>query len=323
MFGLFRKKSQVEALIAADGMEHAVDRFAEIIVRKIPTAEVAYQFILEELDGARMGNAASQKYARNSGIAEVEYRGALNRSIPEVDGPDGPQQLLLALSLQINNQELMAEFRCRIGDKIMRKFKLGKYGDVEERVQRLSQTLRDVLIDDKDVMPALTPKIPAPVGAEARHIRNRERNIASARELLEQLKKMTGDSTEEIIERALGDAHGTKLPARTNSAVASVPKNYAIKPNGFTVEDAESGDGLAAIIRDGMFHGAVLISDTGAQGPLAPWPLDKNPFSDDNHFFGKGSSPQGPWSFSVRPSVPFSQILRETREEYARAGASS
>lgn len=101
------------------------------------------------------------------------------------------------------------------------------------------------------------------------------------------------------------------------------PKNYTIKPNGFIVEDIESGDGLAAVIKDGVFHGVVLISDIGAQGPLTPWPLNKNPFEDDNHFFGTGMSPQGQWSFSIHPSVPFSQILREAREQYAKVGASN
>lgn len=323
MFGLFRKKSQLEALIAADGLEHVVDRFAEIIARKIPATEVAYQFILAELDGAHMGNASSQAYAKSSGISEIEYRGALNRSIPEVDGPEGPQQLLLALSLQIRNQKLMAEFRCRIGDKIMRKFKLGKYGNVKDRVQCLVQTLSDILVDDKDVMPALTSRIPAPAGAKARHIHNRNKNIASAKELLDQVKRITGESTEAVIERALNCAEGARSPSQEEKSATRVPKNYTIQPNGFTVEDPESGDGLAAIIKDGIFHGAVLISDIGAQGPLAPWPLNKNPFEDDNHFFGTGTSPQGDWSFSIRPSVPFSQILREAREQYARVGASS
>src|SRR5690606_2938818 len=90
-------------------------------------------------------------------------------------------------------------------------------------------------------------------------------------------------------------------------------KNYSIKSNGFTVDDAESGDGVAAIIRDGQFHGAVSMKGVGT-GPLAPWSVSKNPFEDDNHFFGSGMSPQGPWSFSIRPSAPFSQILREARE---------
>lgn len=318
MFSLFRKKSQVEALIASDGLEHAVDRFADVIARRIPTAEVAYQFILEELDGAQMGNAASQAYAKSSGISETEYQGALNRSIPEVDGPEGPQQLLMALTSQITKRELMAEFRCSIGDKIMQKFKIGKYGDVDDRVNRLLQTLCGILIKDKDVMPALTTKIPAPASARATHINNRQKNIATAQALLQQIQIMTRESTETVIERALNNDYETESLPHEEKDAERLPKNYLIQPNGFTIEDRESGDGITAVIKDGMFHGAVVISDSGAQGALAPWPLHRNPFEDDTHFFGAGSSPQGRWSFSIRPSVPFSQILQEARERFER-----
>lgn len=127
MFSLFRKKTQVEKLIDSDGFEHATDRFAEVIAKKLPSREIAYQFILQELDGARLGSASSQRFARNSGINQIEFIGALEKSIPEVDGQDGPQQLLLSLSLQISNQEKKAEFRCRIDENIMRTFGLGKY----------------------------------------------------------------------------------------------------------------------------------------------------------------------------------------------------
>lgn len=128
VFGFFRKKTQLEQLIAKDGIEHATERFAEIISRKLPTREIAYQFILEELDGASQGNAASMRFAQSSGIPPTEYKAALSNSNPEVDGPDGPQQQLLALSLNLaNNQALMAEFRCKVDDKIMRRFSLGKY----------------------------------------------------------------------------------------------------------------------------------------------------------------------------------------------------
>ena len=34
MFGLFKKKTQLQQLIAKDGMEHVTERFAEIIDRK-------------------------------------------------------------------------------------------------------------------------------------------------------------------------------------------------------------------------------------------------------------------------------------------------
>lgn len=318
MFSFFRKKTKIELLIEAEGIERASEHLATIVAQKIPNAEIAYQFILEELDGARMGNTASQTYARNSGISEFEYRGALNRSNPDVDGPDGPQQLLARICLQLSRQELMADLRCRTGDKIMQKFKLGKYADTEDWLSRLLQNLKDLLVDDKDVMPALTSKIPVPAGAQKRHISNRERNIAAAKDTLKQLKAMTGSSTEAIIERALNDAHGYSLELEHVIARNGDSQNYTIMPEGFKIKDHESGDELAAIIKDGMFHGAVLISDIGAPSPLAPWPVNINPFEDDLHFCGSGMSPQGPWSFSIRPSAPFSQILREAREQHAR-----
>lgn len=128
MFNMFRKKSQVQKLIETDGLEHVTDRFADIICRKLTSQRIAYQFILEELDGASKGNEASKAFALRSGIAPSEYATALHNSIPEVDGPDGPQQLLLGLSLELaNDSEQMANFRCTIDDKIMRRFRFGKY----------------------------------------------------------------------------------------------------------------------------------------------------------------------------------------------------
>lgn len=128
MFGFFRKKTQIEQLIAKDGIEYVTDRFAEIISRKLPTNEIAYQFILEELDGASRGNTTSMDFAQSSGIPPEKYKGALSNSNPDVDGPGGPQQLLLAMSLElVKNRDLMAQFRCKIDEKIMKKFGLGKF----------------------------------------------------------------------------------------------------------------------------------------------------------------------------------------------------
>lgn len=142
MFGFGRKKSQLEKAIERDGIEHATDRVSEIVDAKIPNSEIAYRFILEEIEGASMGNNASKTYAKSSGIRESEYKGAMRNSIPEVDGPDGPQQLLAAYSMELaGNQELMTKFRCMVGDKIMRKYQLGKYGERQgfQRKPRESQ----------------------------------------------------------------------------------------------------------------------------------------------------------------------------------------
>jgi hypothetical protein len=130
MFGFGRKKSPLEKAIERDGIEHATDRVAEIVAAKIPSKVIAYQFILEEIEGASMGNNASQIFAKSSGINSSQYKGALRNSIPEVDGPDGPQQLLLRFSMPLmGNQEMMAKFRCMVVDKIMKKYRVGKYGD--------------------------------------------------------------------------------------------------------------------------------------------------------------------------------------------------
>lgn len=204
MFNIFRKKTQVETLIAKDGLEHVTDRFAELISRKLTSREIAHQFILEEVEGASTGNSASQRFASNSGIHPEEYKGAMKNSIPEVDGPEGPQQVLLALSLQLaNNPSLMAEFRCKIDEKIMKKFGLGKHGQIDERVGELLKSLNAILQDDKDVVPALTQNIQPPEGARLRHVHFREKNIASAKNLVMELSKITQQDTDTIINSAL------------------------------------------------------------------------------------------------------------------------
>lgn len=130
MFGMFKKaqKSELEKAIEKDGIEYAAKRFSEIILRKLPTAEIAYQFILEEIEAASQGNETAIKFARNSGISPQEYKGAMRSSRPEVDGPDGPQQFILALCMQLQpNVELVVDLRTKIVDNVMRALSFGKY----------------------------------------------------------------------------------------------------------------------------------------------------------------------------------------------------
>lgn len=246
MFGLFRKKTQLENIIETKGLDYAAAAGAFAVGSKINAQHTAYQFILQELDGAFQGDAQSKGFANNSGIRYSEYGGALNNSAPIVDGPGGPQELLMAMCMQISDQTTMAQFSCKVDDAIMRKYKIGKYAQDElggTPAKMLSQT------------------------------------------------------------------------ASTDTKISQT--NYAVQPNGFSVKDADSGDAIVAVIRDGMFHGGVVISDLGTSSGLAPWPLDENPFEDDNHFYGSGIGPQGPWSFSIKPSAPFSQILNEARAAFA------
>jgi len=128
MFSFFRKKSQVEKLIDKDGMDHATDRFAEVVSRKIPNREIAYQFILEELEAASMGNSTAKRFAADSGIVHSEFKGALQNSRIEVDGPDGPQMLLIGLTMELKDKpDMMVEFRCKVDERIMKTFGFGKF----------------------------------------------------------------------------------------------------------------------------------------------------------------------------------------------------
>jgi Leucine-rich repeat (LRR) protein len=127
------KKSELEKLIDADGIDHAAKRFAEIITSKIPTEALAYQFILEEIEAASQGNATAINFAKHSGIGPNEYSGSINNSMPEIDGANGPQQLLLQICSQLmGNTDLMVELKTKITDNIMQQFSLGKYGNNNE-----------------------------------------------------------------------------------------------------------------------------------------------------------------------------------------------
>ena len=130
MFGMFKKKqkSDLEKLIEKDGIEYAAKRFSEIILQKMPTEEIAYQFVLEEIEAASQGNDTAISFARNSGISPKEYKGAMRNSRPDVDGPDGPQQFILALCMQLqSNVDLVVDLRTKIVDNVMRTLSFGKY----------------------------------------------------------------------------------------------------------------------------------------------------------------------------------------------------
>lgn len=122
------QKSDLEKLFEKAGIEDAAKVFSELILKKLPTVKIAYQFILEEIEAASQGNDMARNFARNSGINSHEYKGSMSNSFPEVDGPDGPQQTLLKISMQLmSNQELMVKLRTMIVDNIMKKFSFGKY----------------------------------------------------------------------------------------------------------------------------------------------------------------------------------------------------
>ena len=115
-----RDFGDVKGVINDIGLDRASQLYAHIVRLKIKNREDRLQFILEELDGASQGNNKARDFARNSGIPASKYAGALDRSYPAVDGPDGPQQFLRMASMRLmSDQELMVDFTLAVVRRIM------------------------------------------------------------------------------------------------------------------------------------------------------------------------------------------------------------
>jgi hypothetical protein len=127
MFGFSKKKSAFEQQVISDGIEHASTRVAQELLTKIGSYEVALQFVLEEIEAASQGNKKAVDFVKNSGFSESEYSGAMNNSFDEVDGPGGPQLMLLHFITQITDIDLMVSLRVAAVDKIMQTWQLGRY----------------------------------------------------------------------------------------------------------------------------------------------------------------------------------------------------
>ena len=96
------------------------DQIYLLVSSKIETKEVAYQFILEELEAASQGNQEAQEFVARNKFTADEYEGALENSMPEVDGPGGPQQTLLTLLMQTGaSLEMVASIRIKVVQKII------------------------------------------------------------------------------------------------------------------------------------------------------------------------------------------------------------
>ncbi len=99
---------------------------------------IAKQFILEEIESVSSvpeeDNPTAKEFADNSGFSSNDYKGALGRSLPEVDGATGGQQILnkwiIPYMFSYKNQShqiKVVKLRYKILNLIMKKYSLGKY----------------------------------------------------------------------------------------------------------------------------------------------------------------------------------------------------
>ena len=139
-FNMFKNKNQpksdLEKQIELDGVDHAIERLTQVILKKIRTEAIAYQFVLEELEGASMGNSLSKDFVRKSGIGINEYKGAMDKSMTEVDGPDGPQQFLRYIGMQLS-EPLRVQISLGVLEGVMKHFSFGSFKKIYSNNVRL------------------------------------------------------------------------------------------------------------------------------------------------------------------------------------------
>lgn len=194
---------------------------------RIPTKDIAYQFVLEELDAASQGNKAAIQFVQDSGFSEAEYKDAMKNSSEEVDGVNGPQQFLLnSVMPYASNIDLMVNTRLSVVKNIIEEWEL--QSDTEYRINNLMKALKSILEDDEDVMPSIAPNIPVPQSATARQIYFREENISSAKNIISILSDLTKEDDETIILKSL---EGSLISSINNSyenepeVVNNIPKD--------------------------------------------------------------------------------------------------
>ncbi len=200
------------------------DNITQGVSSRITSEKDALQFVLEELDAAREGNDVAKLFVRESGFNESEYEEAMQNSYESIDGVNGPQQYLLKSIFEFSDDvDFMVKLRIQVVKNIIDEWELKN--NTEIRIDNLMNSLKNILIDDASVIPALTPNIPVPASAEMRHIHTRTENISSAKRKIATLSEFTKNDAEEIIIKSL----------QSDEINNSITKNYSVCETDLTV----------------------------------------------------------------------------------------
>lgn len=78
----------------SDYIYDVCEQIFEVINKKLPKKDIAYQFILEELEAASFGNDEAKEFVAKNNFCVGEFDEAMGNSSLEVDGTNGPQQSL-------------------------------------------------------------------------------------------------------------------------------------------------------------------------------------------------------------------------------------
>lgn len=231
--------------------EHGIDftskMLAEYVNQKIPSEDVAIQFVLEELEAASQGNEMAKLFASTSGFDEDDYEDAMNNSFEEVDSANGPQQLISNLCMMLYpDQNLMTELRIKTVDNIMKEWQLGKYSAVNDKIKlidvvkkrndlddgifaNINNDLNESITQDNDVMILMAygyARRTIAAGLYLQGVFNRE-NYMQASNIFKSLQLQTGQSVEFQEEAASQSlelllSYSPKLTKNMTSKITSV-----------------------------------------------------------------------------------------------------
>ncbi|MFM5668440.1 hypothetical protein [Aeromonas hydrophila] len=141
-------------------IDSTVSELIKIIDSKQDSKKVAWQLVLEELDAARHGSDFVQDRIKRFYINESEYIGAMSRSWDDVDGPEGPQQFLISLSMMLSERvgiETAAAVRISIVEYILHHYKLGCFFINDwSQAARKPLNLFEIIADETKLNPNLS-----------------------------------------------------------------------------------------------------------------------------------------------------------------------
>lgn len=128
MFNWFKKKPQQNAFLDAvnkNGISVTAKSVSDGLIKAhLTDYSLAYQFILQEFDGAARGDDIARAFVNMSSINESEYDGAIYRNMPEP--VERAADLLIALTASVMpNMQLSVDLRLTILANVMKHYGIG------------------------------------------------------------------------------------------------------------------------------------------------------------------------------------------------------
>lgn len=141
-------------------MQEIIDTISKELIRiiesKKDSQKIAWQFVLEELDAARLGNEFISDKIKSFYIDDRDYIGALNHSWDAVDGAQGPQQFLMQLCSRLDTiigPADTATVKISIVESVIRYFNFGRYYiDTKFKIAAKPLKLFEVMVKDENIL---------------------------------------------------------------------------------------------------------------------------------------------------------------------------